>query len=192
MRILLLLLTLLVAAIPVNAQPIFELPTPEGFATETIPFPLAFAPSLDYEGVEEIRFSPGFFDAEANDFWTYAFLWWVESAEGVDESRLATELEAYFRGLAQAVATANEFDPGPLSVRGNFAGAGQRRFDGTVESYDAFVTRAPITLNVEVTVERCGAEGHDAVVFLLSPRPATDAAWEPLRRIREGFRCARL
>ena len=29
----------------------FHLPTPEGWRTETIPFPLGFAPELEYEGL---------------------------------------------------------------------------------------------------------------------------------------------
>ena len=29
----------------------FFLPTPDGWRTETIPFPLGFAPELEYEGV---------------------------------------------------------------------------------------------------------------------------------------------
>ena len=43
----------------------FSMPTPEGWRTETIPFPLEFAPELEYEGLEELRFAPGMFDAAA-------------------------------------------------------------------------------------------------------------------------------
>jgi hypothetical protein len=40
----------------------FYMPVPDGWRTETIPFPLDFAPELKYEGVEELRFSPWMFE----------------------------------------------------------------------------------------------------------------------------------
>jgi hypothetical protein len=39
--------------------------TPAGWRTETIPFPLEFAPSIAHAGVEELRFPPGFLDPES-------------------------------------------------------------------------------------------------------------------------------
>jgi hypothetical protein len=73
-----LLLLCAVAAVPGTAQESVEvpfyLPTPEGWRTETIPFPLEFAPELDYEGLEELRFAPGMFKEGSADFWSYAFV----------------------------------------------------------------------------------------------------------------------
>lgn len=57
-------------AAPSEAQAVaadFTLPIPEGWRTETIPFPLEFAPELSYEGYEELRFSPGMFKAGDED-----------------------------------------------------------------------------------------------------------------------------
>jgi hypothetical protein len=54
----------------------FVLPTPEGWRTETLHFPLEFAPQLPYQGLEELRFSPGMFKPGREDFWTYAFVFW--------------------------------------------------------------------------------------------------------------------
>src|SRR5688500_2734436 len=50
----------------------FAWPVPAGWRTETIPFPLGFAPTLPYTGIEELRFAPGMFKAGSDDFWTYA------------------------------------------------------------------------------------------------------------------------
>ena len=49
----------IVAAAEEVAEPSFFLPTPEGWRTETIPFPLEFAPEIKYEGLEELRFALG-------------------------------------------------------------------------------------------------------------------------------------
>ena len=76
---LLVALLLPIGALTEAAEVPFHLPTPEGWRTETIPFPLEFAPELDYEGVEELRFAPGMFTEGAEDYWTYAFVWWLPS-----------------------------------------------------------------------------------------------------------------
>src|SRR3954468_9210935 len=51
--------------------PAFEWPKPEGgWKTETIPFPLDFAPTIPLQGVEELRFAPGMFKPEAPGYWS--------------------------------------------------------------------------------------------------------------------------
>ena len=54
---------LLVAALPAQeaAAPILP-PAPEGWRHERLAFPLDFAPDIELEGYEELRFAPGMFD----------------------------------------------------------------------------------------------------------------------------------
>ena len=65
------------APAPEPATTAFDWPIPDGWRGETIPFPLGFAPELAYQGVEELRFPPGFLDPGASHFWSYAFVWIV-------------------------------------------------------------------------------------------------------------------
>ena len=88
----------------------FFFPAPEGWLTETIPFPLGFAPSLAYEGLEELRFAPGMFKAGQEDFWTYAFVWWITPRPDLTPDILARDLEIYFEGLTGAVVGDQEID----------------------------------------------------------------------------------
>ncbi len=90
----------------------FTMPVPDGWRTETIPFPLDFAPELPYQGLEELRFAPGMFEDGSDGFWTYAFVWWLPLDTRLDAETLASDLESYFRGLTRAVSEAREFDPG--------------------------------------------------------------------------------
>jgi hypothetical protein len=46
--------------------PRFAWPAPPGWKSETIPFPLDFAPDIPHRGVEEVRFEPRFFDPAAD------------------------------------------------------------------------------------------------------------------------------
>jgi hypothetical protein len=172
------------------------MPTPEGWRTETIAFPLDFAPELDYDGIEELRFAPGMFTEGSEDFWTYAFVWWVPSDTPFDSEILKADLEAYFLGLTKVVADAKGYDPGSPDIRVNVRGVqmgekGNPVFEGTVDTYDPFVTRNMLELNLRVEVLTCGAEARKAIFFELSPQPESHTVWKSLEEIRDGFRCSR-
>lgn len=170
----------------------FSLPTPDGWRTETIPFPLGFAPELDYTGLEELRFAPGMFTPGAEDYWTYAFVWWIPLDVDPGVERLQTDLESYFFGLTRVVARSNGFDPGNPTFEAKLGRVEEddpARLRGHVLTFDAFAARKAVELNVRVEDVPCEDEGRRALVFLLSPRPEDHAVWDSLREIRDGFRC---
>ena len=47
---------------------------PDNWRKEIIEFPLDFAPEINLSGYEEILFAPGWSDSDAEDFWTYYFV----------------------------------------------------------------------------------------------------------------------
>jgi hypothetical protein len=173
----------------------FHMPVLDGWRTETIPFPLGFAPALEYEGLEELRFSPGMFDPESDAVWTYAFVWWVPRDTAIDAGRLSRDLDAYFRGLADAVAEPKKVQPDPATFKGGLraveAADGNPRFEGRVGTFDAFATLSGVELNVRAEVLPCAEVGQLAVLFLLSPQPTSHEVWAQLGAIRDGFRCAK-
>jgi len=182
----------LVAQEPVEVP--FYLPTPEGWRTETIPFPLDFAPELEYEGLEELRFSPGMFAEIKVDFWSYAFVWWVREESHFDTQRLQMDLESYFRGLTTAVAEARDFEPGTPDFEVRLepvesATADHAQWQGTVLTYDAFTTRKPVRLGARIDIIPCPSQGHVAAIFQFSPQPSHHNIWKVIAGIREGFRC---
>lgn len=132
------------APAPVPAAATASWAVPEGFRSETIPFPLEFAPALDHRGVEELRFAPGFFDPAAPGYWSYAFVWRVEDAAALDAAALARELEVYFRGLLVAVdAAAVQASREPIAVTARPDGAALAI---TARVVDTFKTKQPLTL----------------------------------------------
>ncbi len=56
----------------------FILKTPTDWRYEKIDLPLDFAPSINYNGFEELRFAPGMFDREAEKYFTYVFVISIE------------------------------------------------------------------------------------------------------------------
>lgn len=187
---------LIVATAPTGAEgesPIpFSLPIPDGWRTETMPFPLGFAPELDYAGLEELRFSPGMFTAGAEDYWTYAFVWWIPLASDPDAEKLQADLVAYFFGLTRVVARGNGFDAGNPTFEATLREIGEAapgRLAGRVVTFDAFTTRSAVELNVQIENRPCEKAGHRALIFLLSPQAEDHAVWRSLEKIRGGFRC---
>lgn len=169
----------------------FDWPVPEGWKHETIPFPLGFAPEIPFQGVEELRFAPGFFDPTASTYWSYAFVWWLEDPPSFDPSAITPVLREYFTGLSLAVGK-DKFPMDAERFRAELAPrteGGRTILEGRVDSYDAFVTGKPIVLNVEARLRECPKAGRRAITFLLSPKPFGDRVWDDLRACESTLRC---
>jgi len=180
---------------PEDSEIPFYLPTPVGWRTETLAFPLEFAPELFDRGLEELRFAPGMFQQGTEDFWTYAFVWWLPAGSEIEASRLAADLETYFSGLARAVATDKNlavddavFDVEMVAVEG---GATPWDFEGMAAILDAFVTAETVELNIRAKFVLCVSQHHGALLFELSPQSLDHGVWQTLGQIRDGFRCDR-
>jgi hypothetical protein len=178
------------AAAAPTVAPAWE--TPEGWRTETIPFPLEFAPALAYRGVEELRFPKAFLVPGDDWYFSYAFVWHVAAPGPADAQALEGDLVAYFRGLAIAVGGAGRKDieafPFAAELEGDLATG---TVSGTVVGYDAFKAQAGVTLQFRVRAVPCSAAQERAYVFVASPRPydAGDAVWAELERLGAAFRC---
>ncbi len=139
---------------PAAEVPRFTWPVPDGWKSETIPFPLEFAPDIPHRGVEELRFAPGFFEPHAPGYWSYAFVWAVTGEHPVDMATLEGELTAYFRGLTAAVAKDKKGLPAlDLARVQAHLGADGR---GSVVTFDAFGDGRQIDLTIAVEVQACG------------------------------------
>jgi hypothetical protein len=176
-----------VHAVGVTAPGTFRWATPEQWKSETIPFPLDFAPSLPYRGVEELRFAPHFFDPKAETYFSYSFAWLLDGApdaQSFSAEHLAQDLAVYFKGLAHAVDAAR-FDPHAHDARLEIANDGHYR--GRVTTVDAFGDGHALALNVDGEIFTCGP--RRVVLFSLSPQPEGGGAWASLLEQRRTFQC---
>lgn len=154
---------------------------PAGFRSETIPFPLEFAPDLVHRGLEELRFAPGFMDPGAPGYWSYTFAWRLEDAAALDAAGVGAELTAYFRGLIDAVDEHHDIAPRDAIVARavpEVVGQDAGRFQLAVHVFDAFKTKQPIDLTG--WADRIPCNGGAVWRFVLAPassgvRPALDA-----------------
>jgi hypothetical protein len=166
--------------------------SPADWKAEVIPFPLGFAPDIDYTGVEELRFSPGMFKPQTDTYFTYAFLWWLEGQPPIDEARLEDDLLKYFRGLYQAVSKKEPKQVGSFAVKlepdGSLdeGGARKTRYRAEVHWVDPFVTEQEVSLNLRITHWVCPAQNHTAVLFLATPQKYGHPVWDTLSSIKAG------
>lgn len=158
---------------------------PADWRSEVIPFPLGFAPDIPLKGVEELRFAPGMFKVEAEDYFTYSFLWWLDGKTSLTAEQIQAYLLDYFAGLYKAVSKTESKDTSAFSVtvRTSKADAwiadASQFFQGTASWVDPFVTEKPLKLTIHIAQWYC--QDHTAYFFLLSPQTEDHAIWDVLR-----------
>lgn len=170
----------------------FEWPAPAGWKTETIPFPLDFAPQIHNAGREELRFAPGFFDPDAPGYWSYAFVWFFDRELPVPTPVFERQLRDYFVGLTTAVAAdaKDGWKPDLDRIEARLVADDTLRpstYDGGIRTIDAFKTRSEVTLNVHASGGTCGHMQY--LLVAASPKPKTDPMWVSLTSVTAAFKC---
>lgn len=152
------------------------------WGTETIPLPPGFAPELP-SGNEVLLFAPGWRDAESEEFWTYAFVMWIDEPLP-DAERLDEMFELYYDGLIGAVAGeraaewAAEWGPDPATVSVEEQGAG--RFVARAQFPDAFGDMRPIDLRFVVDAWAQPGGAGSVLAIQASPQPEGHPIWTTL------------
>ena len=171
-----------------ESKPATVLTAPENWRPEIINFPLSFAPSLDYTGFEDIRFSPGWADTTATDYFTYTFTWVLDQNPKLNQEKLETQMKAYFDGL---MAVVSERDDLP-KTKASFSFSKARKdfgASGRVTFYEAFFKQEVISLNVALAGKRCPKTDQYLVRFELSPKPLTDPLWKTFAEVKMKIDC---
>jgi hypothetical protein len=178
-----------------SSAPSYTLPYPPLWGTEIFSLPPAFAPSITYKGMEDIRFAPGWAKSGSNEYWTYAFLWKLEDSVHTDATVIETNLKAYYTGLiarntqkskistVSIPETVTKFEK-TETLQGDAA-----TFNGTIRMLD-YMMQQPITLNCKVHLKYCPGQNNTYLFHELSPKPFTDSVWKNLQQVWAGFACA--
>ncbi|MBY6187144.1 hypothetical protein KUV89_11000 [Marinobacter hydrocarbonoclasticus] len=154
------------------------LPEPAGWRGERIALPPEFAPNLPFKGVEELRFSPGMYDPQANDFFSYLFAFSLDPGTPLDRASIARLLTLYYQGLCQTVAEGNEFECQPDSVSLTMTTV-VGGYLAELKWVEPFVTGQPQTLYLELLP----VPGERPFLYgAVSPRDLKHEQWRTLRR----------
>lgn len=174
----------------------YHLSIPSGWTIERFLIPIAFAPHIAYKGVEDIRFTPGWANKESEDYWSYAFLWYLDGAPSINAAITEANLKAYYTGLAKINTDSIKFAALPENVRTvktsfkqiKTAKGDLKTFNGTISMPD-YMQLKSITLNCIVHVRACAQQKKTIVFYKLSPRPYTDKVWAAFNQLWLDFRC---
>lgn len=174
--------------------PPYVLSTPKGWTEERFSIPIDFAPQIKYKGVEDVRFAPGWGDAKSEQYWSYAYLWWLEGSQAIDAAILQKHLKAYYEGLVarnikEQNIPADKIVPTLVTAKNVKTSAGDiGTFTGTIRMLD-YMTQKPITFNYMAHVKSCNAQSNTAVFIEISPQPFNHSIWIALNQLKNRFEC---
>ena len=159
----------------------FDLPLYDGWGKETISIPLSFAPEIKLSGIEELRFSPGMFSEEEQDYWSYLFVWWLEEDQLPKES-LEENLGKYFTGLAAEIASFKKIKASGTTYKVSLENNAQSIFGRSSIVEKGLISEIP-ELNIKIDQYHCEPQKRLAVVFELSPKPFEHLNWQILSKL---------
>ena len=165
-----------------------------GWRIERYLFPPPFAPDVKLKGIEELRLPPGWGVASSNEYWSAAFLYWLDKGQTINADVLKEMLTTYFDGLIKANIAPNtpkdKLTPTKVSIQKIQPEADDiETFSATISMLD-FQAMKPITLNYMAHVKSCNDKNHFPVFAELSPKPYTDALWNDLKKMMQQFECS--
>lgn len=173
-------------------EPPYSLGFPEAWEVERFPIPIGFAPQIPYNGVEDIRFMPGWAKTDSPEYWSYAFLWFLEGRLSFNATTLENNLHDYFTGLGEAMRPAGSEDNlktvKTIFRKGKKQKGDLKTFFGSVYMLD-YKSNKPIALYVKVHFKNCPGQNKTLLFFELSPKHYTHPLWSSLDGLWSDFRC---
>lgn len=177
-----------------NWEAPYNLPIPKDWTIERFVIPISFAPQIPYKGVEDIRFAPGWAKVNSDEYWTYAFLWYLDGRPKMDAKIIEENLKAYYTGLLKLnTDSGTAASEKPMPVKTSFkkittAKGDLETYTGSIEMRD-YMQRKPIVLNGIVHFKFCEEENKTIIFYQLSPKPLSHNNWVALDQLWSGFNC---
>lgn len=153
------------------------------WTSEIIELPPDFAPNLP-KGVEELRFAPGMFDAQAEDYWSYVFVLRLEEEVG-GLSEVQSLLDHYYVGLITTVARSRDLTLNQPAATVEVSTFGDQQYRAKVDLVDAFVTGQPITIHMNIELKDHGNGSH--FLAAVSPQPRHHDIWKALDEVLQAI-----
>ena len=164
---------------------------PANWSFERFVLPPVFAPAFPYKGAEELRFSPGMFNKDSANYFTYAFVAELDNTTHISREDISTYLLSYFKGLCSSTAKDRKLviDTSQINVFvAKKKGTGQNEiYNASLHVFGVFADGAPVNLNMEVKVVPNIAANKTYLIFIASPKEKTDKAWKELYKIQQEF-----
>ncbi len=183
----LLYITLLIstAALCQDLQDLSILAADASYGKEIIKLPVDWAPNMNIEGFEELRFSPGWNELESPQFWSYVLAWNIKRPSPLSTSEIEQNLEQYFDGLMKPNHWATAF-PEPVVVLFPSEDKNtKQQFKGRMKYFDGFYTGKMMTTYILAEQTFCATTQRAIVVFRISPKTIDHEVWKELATIQK-------
>ncbi|MBC9933155.1 hypothetical protein [Chitinophaga qingshengii] len=182
--------------LPENVPGNYLLGEPAGWSVERMKFPIEFAPSINYQGYEDLRFLPGWGNQQSEEYWSYCFLWWLEEQPQLDKTTLESYLKAYYEGLVDRNIGRRQIPADkivPVKVQltpAKITPGDAQTFNGDIDMLD-YMGVQPIRLHVILHIKDCTVPQRKALFVELSPRPAGHTVWRQMDSLWKSFECGK-
>ncbi len=144
---------------------------------EIFHFPIPFAPEIKFEGFEDARFPEFWAYKDSTDFWSYVFVWSINSSMELTANTLENNIEMYFNGLMNYQNSVALF-----FKKENYNNVNE--FVGKLKTFDALVTKTSMTLNVTAEYFYCERNKKTFIVFRFSPHDFEVNIWNKLKNVK--------
>jgi hypothetical protein len=151
---------------------------------EIIKFPLNFAPEIDYQGYEDLRFAKNWSKPEGTEFWTYAFVWNINLNSPPNKEILESNLKLYYDGLMTAVNKDKDFTIPNSIVKIDEVKDKVLNFRGTMQIYDSFFTEEVVNLNIDIETTFCEEQNKYVMLFRVSSLDFENSIWRTLKDVK--------
>ena len=181
---------------PETYVPVYQLLIPANWSVERFSLPPDFAKQIVFTGIEDIRFAPGWGDVKSEEYWSYAYLWWLDKNKEVNVVSLQDNLNAYYSGLLARNIPTRRIPKDklfPVSVnlsKIKTASDDTETYSGKIYMLD-YMEQKPILLNAIVHKKICPDKDHFLLFFEISPKASNDPVWEKMNKLYNDFKCGR-
>lgn len=165
----------------------YLLNAPPDWTIERFGLPPVFAPGLPIKGNEDIRFSPNWNKKGTEGYWTYCYLWTLQSNAPLTQTDLETCLKFYYTGLVRSNLSDAKMDTAnaiPVTIKlhpiPNVA-AGRKAFEGELHMLD-YMSQDPITLYFKIH------QRDNFIFFEASPLPYSNRIWGIMDSALKGIK----
>lgn len=162
-----------------------QLKAPEKWQGETITLPPGFARDMAIKGVEVIRFAPGMFNPQSEDFFSYALVFWLPDSKPLTQKQLHDEFLKYYRGLATAVARGRKLGVAPEDFTLKLTPVEKKphTYRAELKWAEPFRTRQTQTLRFAISSIISAEHNGLLLSIAASPQPHEHAIWKQLDTI---------
>jgi hypothetical protein len=185
---------LLILTLSAKAQ--YRFPVPTGWNKEVSNEPGVNSPHFPLKGIEDLRLPPGWPMAASEEYWSAAYLFWLDPGQEINADILQDAIKTYYQEHIAVAVIRRKVDVPPGTIKPvqvtikklNPEPDDMETYTGTISMFDYLGIR-PIVLNFFAHVKSCPAQKNIPLFWEISPQPVNHPLWARLKEAKQKFAC---